>query len=203
MSTSATSVPREALLEPLLRQFRIRRVLPYLRRYPGCRLLDIGCGAHARLLRTVEPYLASGVGVDFKAPPLESAKLSTRCAALGESLPFGDAQFDLVTMLAVLEHLEHPAAILREVARVLRPQGGLVLTAPAHAAKPVLEFLAYRVGIVSAAEIRDHKRYFNPAELVELARGAGLQTERCGRFQLGFNNFLFATKPGPASSGAH
>jgi 2-polyprenyl-3-methyl-5-hydroxy-6-metoxy-1,4-benzoquinol methylase len=185
---------KEAVLEPLLRRMRIAQVLPVVRRHPECRLLDIGCGWEARFLRAVEPYVASGVGIDFKAPPLATAKLTTITATLSDRLPFADASFDVVTLLAVLEHLAEPRRMVEEIARVLRPGGQVVLTVPSHAAKPVLEFLAYRVHVVSEAEIRDHKRYYAAADLRTLLEGTGLAIERHRYFQLGMNNFLIATR---------
>jgi 2-polyprenyl-3-methyl-5-hydroxy-6-metoxy-1,4-benzoquinol methylase len=186
----------EELLEPVLRRMRIRQVLPVIRKYPQCALLDVGCGAKAALLRSVEPYVTRGEGVDFKAPELRTSKLSTRRLTLGDRLPCGDEEFDVVTMLAVLEHLAQPDAIVREIYRVLQPGGRLVITVPSLAAKPVLEFLAYRLGIVSEAEIRDHKRYYNRRRLGELFAGTGFQVEAHHYFQLGMNNFLVARKPG-------
>ena len=65
----------------------------------------------------------------------------------------------MVTLLAVLEHLNYPLDMLREIARVLKPNGILLLTVPSHLAKPVLEFLAYKLKIVSEDEIRANKSY--------------------------------------------
>jgi hypothetical protein len=79
------------------------------------------------------------------------------------------------------------------VRRVLQPQGKLLLTVPSHLAKPVLEFLAFRLGLVSADEIRDHKRYFNRTDLVEILSEAGLQIVLHQYFQLGMNNFCVAS----------
>lgn len=186
---------KEAFLEPLLRAMRIARVLPYLNRYPACILLDIGCGSEARLLRQLEPYVAQGVGIDFKAPALNTTKLKAISATLDDSLPFDDNSFDIVTMLAVLEHLSKPAAILDEIGRVLRPGGGLVLTVPSEYAKPVLEFLAFRLGIVNPDEIRDHKRYYNKDDLLEaITQTQSLEVVEHKYFQWRFNNFLFAAK---------
>jgi 2-polyprenyl-3-methyl-5-hydroxy-6-metoxy-1,4-benzoquinol methylase len=173
---------------------RIQQVLPTIRQHRDCILLDIGCGMHATLLRSVEPYIARGEGLDFKAPDVNTEKLHTRCLTLVDRLPCEDESFDVVTMLAVLEHLAHPEAIIREINRVLKPLGRLVLTVPSNAAKPVLEFLAYRVGIVSEAEIRDHKRYYTKQSLDELFDGSGLKIETHRYFQLGMNNFLVARK---------
>jgi ubiquinone/menaquinone biosynthesis C-methylase UbiE len=188
---------KEAILEPVLRAMRLARVLPYVKRYPGCSLLDVGCGWEARLLREVEPYIGRGVGIDFKAPRLETPKLRTISATLTDRLPFDDASFDVVTLLAVLEHLDQPAAIVREIARVLRPGGLLVLTVPSWRAKPVLEFLAFRLGVVSRAEIEDHKRYYDRADLEALfATLPQLAIEEHRYFQLGMNNHCVARRVG-------
>lgn len=68
---------KEAILEPLLRKMRLGKVLPSLREFDNPRVLDIGCGWEARLLKEIEPYIAQGVGIDFKAPNLQSDKLTT------------------------------------------------------------------------------------------------------------------------------
>jgi SAM-dependent methyltransferase len=46
-------------------------------------------------------------------------------------LPFADASFDLVTSFDVLEHIDDDVAALRELARVLRPGGRVVMAVPA------------------------------------------------------------------------
>ena len=187
---------REPLLEPILRKMRISRVLPLLKQFPQCRLLDVGCGWDAKFLKNVEAYIASGIGIDFKAPNLENDKLKTISATLDNKLPFCDNSFDLVTLMAVLEHLEKPLDILREIHRVLDKNGAapgkLVGTAPAKLAKPVLEFLSYKLKIVNEAEIRDHKRYFNKKELTEILKTAGFRHVEHKYFQLGMNNFFIA-----------
>lgn len=185
---------KEAFLEPLLRRMRLRQVLPAIRNHPDCRLLDIGCGWNAGLLKAVEPYVSEGVGIDFKAPELRTPKIRTMRITLAGRLPFEDASFDVVTLLAVLEHLSQPREMLREIARVLQPRGQLVLTVPSHAARPVLEFLAYRLHVVSEDEIRDHKRYFNRADLHEIMEGTALVIDRHAYFQLGMNNLVCASR---------
>jgi 2-polyprenyl-3-methyl-5-hydroxy-6-metoxy-1,4-benzoquinol methylase len=185
---------KEAVLEPLLRRMRLARVLPVVARHPGCELLDIGCGWEARLLRAVEPHIKRGVGIDFKAPPLDTGRVSTMRATLTDRLPFADRSFDVVTLLAVLEHLAEPRAMVGEIARVLRPGGELVMTVPSVAARPVLEFLAYRLHIVSEAEIRDHKQYYSRRRLQALLQGSGLRIEQHRYFQLGMNNLLVAAR---------
>jgi ubiquinone/menaquinone biosynthesis C-methylase UbiE len=187
---------KEPFLEPLLRQMRIRLVFPVIRQYPDCTLLDIGCGWEARLLKAVEPFIGRGEGIDWKAPNLRTEKLFTRQVTLSDALPCPDDSFDIVTMLAVLEHLSHPKEIVGEIARVLKPGGRLILTVPSKAAKPVLEFLAYKVGFVSEAEIRDHKCYYDRQLLTLLFADTALDIERHRYFQFGMNNYLVCRKPG-------
>jgi SAM-dependent methyltransferase len=92
--------------------------------------------------------------------------------------------------------------MVEEIARVLKPGGQVILTVPSLAAKPVLEFLAYRVGIVSEIEIRDHKCYYDRKSLAALFANSGLTIDRHHYFQLGMNNFLVATRGDARPSGA-
>ena len=106
-------------------------------------------------------------------------------------LPFEAASFEVVTMLAVLEHLNHPILVLKEIERVLVPNGILLMTVPSRTAQPVLEFLAHRLKIISEAEIRDHKKYYNKKDLLEaLAQAGNLKVEKHRYFQCFMNNFI-------------
>ena len=186
---------KEPILEPFLRKMRIKRILPYVKQYANCSLLDIGCGWEAKLLYELEPYINRGVGIDFKAPSIKTDRLETISATFTDKLPFNNASFDLVVMLAVLEHLDYPEAILHEIARILKPGGGLLLTFPSWHAKPVLEFLSFRLGIVNPDEIRDHKRYFNREDLFRIiSMTPSLKIEHHEYFQWRFNNFMFAVR---------
>ena len=193
---------KEELLEPFLRRLRLAQVLPVIRRYPSCRYLDVGCGRKATLLRAVEPHVACGVGIDRFAPAIAGETIFTVRGDLERRLPFASATFDVITMLAVLEHLVEPAATLAEIRRILKPNGTLTITVPSHAAKPVLEFLAFRVGIVSASEIADHKRYFNKRDLRDIAGRAGFGLVQHRYFELGFNNFALLRPSHPDRSQA-
>lgn len=184
---------REPLLEPLLRWLRLRRVIAEIP--AGSIVLDVGCGRSAAFLRAIEPRIRCGYGVDFKVAEFQTEKLKTVQVHLGEKLPFDDASFDTVTMLAVLEHIEHEQAILKEIHRVLKPGGKLVLTVPSVWAQPVLEFLSYRLKIVDEAEIRDHKRYYDRSKLKQaLVQVAEFGRFRHQYFQMWMNNFCTVIK---------
>lgn len=98
------------------------------------RVLDAGAGVGGFL-----DELAA-LGGELVHSELEPAALA-RCRARGhgrgvrasvEALPFRDESFDLVCLFDVLEHADDDRAVAAEVARVLRPEGLLVATVPAH-----------------------------------------------------------------------
>lgn len=183
----------EALLEPLLRWLRRQQVITQIPL--GSEVLDVGCGKSAALLWAIAPRIKKGVGVDFKVANTRSSNIETRQIVLDVALPFADASFDVVTMLAVLEHIEYEQEILKEVHRVLRKDGKLILTVPSVWAQPVLEFLAYKLKIVDEAEIRDHKRYYDRSRLRKaLIEKAQFQDFRHRYFQLWMNNFCTVVK---------
>lgn len=150
------------LLDPLLTRLRTRRIRPYVK--PGSTLLDIGCGK-GDVLFSLGDVIRQGTGIDQRAADETRGAIRLQNGKIDMTLPFADGSFDVVTMLAVLKHLEHPEAILREVHRVLTPGGHVLITVPTIYAKPVLEFLGFRLGVISREGVADHKRYYTKETL--------------------------------------
>jgi len=108
-----------------------------LRHGAGARLLDIGCGTGEFLREVKRNYPRLAVcGIDLSTPYLAIAHRRvaqwSRVALLtaaAERLPFLDASFDLVTSLYLFHELPHDvrAAVVAEMARVLKPGGSLIL----------------------------------------------------------------------------
>ena len=185
---------KEPILEKFLRKYRIRMVKPTIEKYNNCKLLDIGCGWEAKLLKSIENYINYGVGIDFKPPKLKTKKLETIESVLEKELTFENESFDVVTMLAVLKHLSYPEDILKEIHRVLKKDGRLIITVPSKIAKPILEFLSYKMHIIDRLEIEDHKKYYNKKDIFEAAEIFNFIVEKHKYFQLGCNNFAILKK---------
>ncbi len=184
------------LLDRLFRFLRVHTLRPHL---PAGRaaILDLGCGPKPwfRYLEPAERERLNLTAVDQRAYPSVTDGLLTFVQANIESpLPFDAGTFDFVTMLALLEHLNDPAAVLRQVQRVLRPGGVLLLTTPTWRAKPILEFLAFRLHLIDQREIADHKRYFSASELRQLLVAANFKIKTLRSFELGCNLIAAATK---------
>jgi len=186
---------KETGFDIFLRKGRIKKVLPVIKKYPNSKLLDIGCGFNYKFLIEVESYISEGYGIDFKVPELENGKIKTKQMKIEKKLPFIDNMFDIVTMLAVLEHLENPFHIIKEIERILKPGGKLILTVPSKIAKLVLEILAFRLKIVDKNEIADHKKYYNYFELNKMIEDTKcLKIQKHRYFQFYMNNFCVVEK---------
>ena len=102
-----------------------RRIAELLR--PEHTLLEGGCGYGADILRKFEGRAARRIGcdvVEFRPEAAEGGIELHRADMARTGLP--DACVDVMMSRAVLEHLEHPLEVFREVHRVLRPGGRFV-----------------------------------------------------------------------------
>ena len=99
------------------------------------KVLDLGCGAGsvAKAVKRERPDL-DVAACDVSRSALAIAEASPEGvafrAAEAEKLPYGDGEFDVVWIFDVLEHVEKPELVLREVARVLRPGGRFHIVLP-------------------------------------------------------------------------
>jgi SAM-dependent methyltransferase len=94
------------------------------RPYAKGKLLDVGCGA--------KPYkeffgAKEHIGIDW---PNSLHRMDVEVFASGEALPFVDNSFDTVLCTELIEHLKDPQVAVQEMARVLKPGGYLILSAP-------------------------------------------------------------------------
>jgi demethylmenaquinone methyltransferase/2-methoxy-6-polyprenyl-1,4-benzoquinol methylase len=112
-----------------------RMMVARLNAPPGSLVLDVAAGTGLVSRELAGRKLVRVVSVDVSGPMLRAGIPANREAGLADSirpvvgraeaLPFPDATFDAVTFTYLLRYLDDPEGVLRELARVLRPGGGL------------------------------------------------------------------------------
>jgi SAM-dependent methyltransferase len=107
----------------IIRREVATQVRQSLEEFGSGRILDVGCGE-----KPYEVYRprASTEWIGLDVPENSLADVH----GYAEDLPFGEASIDTVICTEVIEHVEEPEVLLREIARVLKPDGHLILIAP-------------------------------------------------------------------------
>lgn len=168
--------------------------------YPIERCLDIGSGAYPAFLIGLEAKQKYGLEQAISPQAAEIAETygiqMIQCnLAQSESLPLEDNFFDVVTMLAVIEHIE-PAKVLSlldQIYRIIKPGGVFMLTTPAAWTDILLRTLAF-LKLISREEIDDHKDVFTQNKLSTGLSQAGFKHIRTGTFECFMNLWAIAKK---------
>lgn len=137
------------------------------------RLLDIGCSSGA--------FLNTAVNLEFNAEGIEPApKAAAAAKASGlnvhqgflEEAKYADGRFDAVTLLEVIEHLSQPLELLKEVHRILRP-GGVLLIGTGNADSWSMSVMGSRWEYLSISKHGGHISFFSPKSIGSLAQRSG------------------------------
>jgi len=147
----------------------------------GRRVLDVGCGDGEFALELTRRG-AVVTGIDASAAMIDAAK--KRAAhhnadivfqvATAEQLPFAAEQFDVVTAITILCFIDDAGPVFREIARVLRPGGSVVI---GELGKWSTWAAARRVRAWLGSRLWHQGRFRTASELRGLAEQAGLIVE--------------------------
>ena len=150
----------------ILRSF-VARIVASLSQ-PRPQILDIGCGTGANLEMLAEFGAAQGVDVSTEALAFcRTRGLDQVRQGEAEKLPYENSTFDLVTALDVVEHLDDDLAGLKEMKRVLRPDGRALLFVPAF---------MFLWGVQD--DVSNHRRRYTLSGIKTVLRSAGFEVER-------------------------
>ncbi|CAG1004285.1 Ubiquinone biosynthesis O-methyltransferase [Phycisphaerales bacterium] len=162
------------------------------RRFGGLsspRILDLGSADGLAMAETHALLRASeSVGIEFAPDLIAHAQLPPGCGlhqgdVTQPHAAAPDGSFDLVTALAVLEHVDHPDELARRVFAALRPGGVFVATCP----YPVWDQIS---GALRLHKDEHHAGAFNKSRFEAFAAAGGLEPLKYQRFMLAPVGFL-------------
>jgi SAM-dependent methyltransferase len=185
-------------MPPVFGQFlyraRLQAILPHL----SGDVLDLGCG-YAGLADYLGPGQAY-CGVDLN--PVAIERLAQKYPQHEFKVCNFDLQrlelarsYDTVVMLAILEHLAAPDALIETVRGCLKPGGRLVLTTPTPFGNQI-HAIGSRLGLFYLEAALDHKIIYDRAILEQLLHRHGLLILQYRTFLLGGNQVCIAS-PAP------
>jgi 2-polyprenyl-3-methyl-5-hydroxy-6-metoxy-1,4-benzoquinol methylase len=164
----------------------VRKLIP-----PGAKILDIG-SEDGSLFRSLGPAVGAGsMGVD---PVLkESLRVNGFVLHAGyfpTAIPSTAGQFDVITMLAVLEHFPELAyeSLRSGCEKFLRPGGKVLITVPSPQVDTILKWLSF-FRLIDGMSLEEHHGY-EISHTMQIFRAPQFRLICHKRFQLGLNNFF-------------
>lgn len=139
----------------------------------GSKILDIG------FVNTPNIYLKGDiVGLDIKKVPIPENYSSIIVHDLNKKvMPFPDESFDTIIAGEIIEHLQSPYNFLKEIRRILKPQGKLLLTTPqAHFFGVILHNLLMKW--IPDPNKGGHLYEFSMMSMVRLLKAIGFRTKK-------------------------
>ncbi|MHC4580086.1 MAG: class I SAM-dependent methyltransferase [Planctomycetota bacterium] len=175
-----------------------RSIYEHVRDKSPCSVLDIGCrwGNDLKRVSLIGPDM-NLFGVDVCSDALEVASKELEksqnihlCQARGEDLPFEDNYFDIVFSSEVIEHTEEVEEFMKEVQRVLKNHGAVIVTTPSRlnlthligklVPSPFKRSLRKCIYYVNPGDpdVNPHVHEYTPRELRNLFEKNGFRVER-------------------------
>lgn len=147
----------------------------------GRRVLDVGCG-DGEFAVELKKRGAIVIGIDASAEMIDAAKSRSKLqsadidfqVAMVEHLPFPAEKFDVVIAITILCFVDDAAPVFKEIARVLRPGGRLVI---GELGKWSTWAAERRIRAWFGSALWQRGRFRTPREFNEIARAAGLIPE--------------------------
>jgi 2-polyprenyl-6-hydroxyphenyl methylase/3-demethylubiquinone-9 3-methyltransferase len=156
----------------------------YVSNWQGLKALDVGCGGGF----SCEFMAARGVlvsGIDQSAKCIQAAQKHAESSgfkidyrqAVAENIPYGDATFDAVVCVDVLEHVENVEQVIAEVYRVLKPNGLFLFDTINRTFKSKLVMIWLLENILRQIDrgVHDWNKFIQPEELTEWLDAAGFK----------------------------
>jgi ubiquinone/menaquinone biosynthesis C-methylase UbiE len=178
----------------------LERILRVAEPKPPDTALDVACGPGV-LVCALAKHVHEARGIDLTPAMLEQARKTQQAQGVTNvlwdqgdvtAMPYGDAQFDIVTCRFAFHHFPEPLPVLREMRRVCRPGGRIIVVDSAPAAAKADAFNAME-------KLRDpsHTRALPVEDMTTLFVQAGLPEPRVERTRLALELEEFLSRSYP------
>ncbi|OQB76700.1 MAG: hypothetical protein BWX92_01544 [Deltaproteobacteria bacterium ADurb.Bin135] len=166
------------------------------------RILDIGCGVNPAFLQTTA--FSEKYGIDKAGSLSCHTKFDEQLITFihhdiesGDPFPFYDEFCDVVTMLAVIEHISpnNLSKVIAELYRVLKRGGLLIITTPSHWTGFILNGMSL-LRLISRQEVKDHKELYTSDDIMKALQLGGFAPGNMqqGCFEFYMNTWVMAIK---------
>jgi SAM-dependent methyltransferase len=166
------------------------------------RILDIGCGMNPAFLQTTA--FSEKYGIDKAGSLSCHTKFDEQLITFihhdiesGDPFPFYDEFCDVVTMLAVIEHISpnNLSKVIAELYRVLKRGGLLIITTPSHWTGFILNGMSL-LRLISRQEVKDHKELYTSDDIMKALQLGGFAPGNMqqGCFEFYMNTWIMAIK---------
>ena len=187
----------EPILEPVARYFRFKQGLKYVNKRNKNVIVDLGCGPKIRFYHHCKKnglIFNQYIGIDPLARSKSIKLIKLIKHPLEDQILLPSNSADYVVGFAFIEHIDNPQLIAKEIIRVLKKGGRAILTTPTPNSKKILEFMAYKLGMISKREIREHKHYFTKHELIRLFKNLSVTNITHFYFECKLNQIIIVDK---------
>jgi SAM-dependent methyltransferase len=162
------------LNRPIETERHARRIMRYLRPHDGDRLLEVGCG-RGWLTQRMQERIPATYGVDVNPRSIVHGVTANLHVMDAVALEFDDEQFDHAYSFHAIEHIVDAAAAIRELRRVVRPGGRILLVYPAEPIRGLYAMPGAWLGFGNPLLARRlHVHRFTPKRIARLAAECGL-----------------------------
>ncbi|MDO8474128.1 MAG: class I SAM-dependent methyltransferase [bacterium] len=163
-----------AFLQPVDPTY-VQRVKKYLDPQPQDKILEIGCG-RGYTTKRVQYITPQTFGIDLNAKAIQNGVAQNLQVMDAEALEFSDNTFDKIYSFHTVEHIPNIAKAFREMVRVLKPRGKIMLVYPAEPIRGMFAMFAAAVLLKNPFRAREiHMHKLSPAIIQRLISGFGLE----------------------------
>jgi len=160
------------------------------KRIIGKKIIDFGCGSNFQNITKKYSKASRAVLIDLYGDDFikNNIKFINYNKDLNKiDIELKNEKFDIIILAAVIEHLDNPAVIIKFLKKFLNKSGYFLLTAPSIYSKPILEFMAFKLHLINEDLVREHKRYYNKDQYINLAKETESNLINFKFFLLGMN----------------